>query len=120
MKSLAIIVAASSLVLGGCASILNDATQPVNVSTSNGKEIKGTIDGVPFSAPGVVNVTRANQNKVIVTETAGCTKETALQKEVDPKLFINILSGGAFGSTTDYSTEKMWKYSDNVVVACKA
>jgi len=41
------------------------------------------------------------------------------EKSVDPKFFVNILSGGSFGSTTDYSTEKMWKYNENVVISCK-
>lgn len=117
------IILATSLVamtaLTGCASILNDKTQAVNVSASNGKEITGTIDGASFKAPGIVNITRENKNKLVLVTTDGCAKETSVEKSVDPKFFINILSGGAFGSTTDYSTEKMWRYSENVVVSCK-
>jgi hypothetical protein len=105
--------------LTGCSTILNDKTQAVNVSSSTGVEIKGTVDGMPFKAPGVVNLVRENKNKVFVTETEGCARETVAEKSVDSKFFINILSGGAFGSTTDYSSEKMWKYNENVVVACK-
>lgn len=103
----------------GCASILNEKTQKVNVSASNGQSITGTIDGVAFTAPGVVEVTRAKADKVVTVETPGCAKSTAMQKSVDSKFFINVLSGGAFGSTTDYATEKMWKYEDNVVISCK-
>ena len=105
--------------LSGCASILNDKTQAVNVSSSTGEAIKGTVDGQPFAAPGVVNLTRENKNKIFVTETEGCAKETVAEKSVDSKFFINILSGGTFGSTTDYSSEKMWRYNDNVVISCK-
>ena len=105
--------------LSGCASILNDKTQPINISSSNGKEMTGTIDGQAFKAPAVVNVTRENKNKVVVVKSEGCAGETSVEKSVDSKFFINILSGGVFGSTTDYSTEKMWKYSENVVVSCK-
>ncbi|MDD4977158.1 MAG: hypothetical protein PHI29_00840 [Gallionella sp.] len=105
--------------LSGCASILNDKTQAVNVSSSTGDAIKGTVNGQPFTAPGVVNLTRENKNKVFVTETEGCAKETVAEKSVDSKFFINILSGGSFGSTTDYSTDKMWRYSDSVVISCK-
>ena len=50
--------------------------------------------------------------------TEGCAPETAMPKSVDSKFFINIISGGVFGSTTDYTTEKMWRYSETVVVAC--
>ena len=105
--------------LSGCASILNDKTQAVNVTSSNCKEIVGTIDGTEFKAPGIVNVVRENKNKTVLVTTDGCAKETSLEKSVDSKFFINIISGGAFGSTTDYTTEKMWRYSENVVVSCK-
>jgi hypothetical protein len=105
--------------LTGCSTILNDKTQAVNVSSSTGADIKGTVDGMPFKAPGVVNLMRENKNKIFVTETEGCAKETIAEKSVDTKFFINILSGGTFGSTTDYSTEKMWRYNDNVIISCK-
>ncbi|MBA4111644.1 MAG: adenosine deaminase [Leptothrix sp. (in: Bacteria)] len=119
MKKLAFYAAMGSVVLmTGCASILNDQTQPVNVSASNGKAVQGSIDGVPFTGPGVVPLQRAKSSKVVTSTTAGCAKETAVESTVDPKFFINILTGGAFGSTTDYSTERMWKYADNVVIAC--
>lgn len=101
------------LALTGCASILNDSTQPINVSSSTGSDISGTVNGALFKAPGVVNVTRENKNKIFVTETEGCTKETVAEKSVDTKFFVNILSGGVIGSTTDYATDKMWKYNEN-------
>lgn len=108
-----------TVLLTGCASILNEKTQAINVSSSTGSDISGTVNGMAFKGPGVVNVLRENNNKIFVTETEGCTKETVAEKSVDSKFFINILSGGAFGSTTDLATEKMWKYSDNVVISCK-
>lgn len=111
-----IVVAAT--VLSGCASIINEKTQQINVSSSNGKPLSGTIDGTPFTGPGIVTVTRENKDKVIVTQTEGCAQQTALTKSVDSVFFLNILSGGVFGSTTDYSTEKMWRYEPAVTVSC--
>lgn len=108
----------SVVALSGCASILNDKTQQVNVASSNGKPIQGSIDGTPFTGPGIVTVLRENKNKTITTDTAGCAKETALNKSVDSVFFLNLLSGGVFGSTTDYSTEKMWRYEPSVTVSC--
>lgn len=110
---------AASFAITGCASILNEKTQAVNVSASNGKEIAGTVDGVAFKGPGIVNLTRENKNKIFMVTTEGCAKETVAEKGVDGKFFINILTGGTLGSSTDYSTEKMWRYSENVVVSCK-
>jgi hypothetical protein len=118
MKFASLSLIAVALLSTGCASILNEQTQAVNVAASNGKAITGNIDGTPFTGPGVVNVTRAKAGKVMTVDTAGCAKTTSLQSEVDGKFFINILTGGVFGSTTDYSTERMWKYADNVVVSC--
>lgn len=105
--------------LSGCASILNDKTQSVNVSSSTGADIKGTVNGVPFKAPGIVSVVREKKDLIFVTETEGCTKETVAPKEISGMFWVNILSGGSTGSTTDYATEKMWKYSDTVVISCK-
>lgn len=118
MKKLALYAAMGSVVLmTGCASILNDETQQVNVSASNGKTIEGSVDGTKFTTPGVISLRRAKASKIVKSDTPGCAKETVAPSTVDPKFFINILTGGVFGSTTDYSTEKMWKYSD-VVVSC--
>jgi len=114
-SSLLIVVA----LLSGCASILNDKTQPINVTSSSGADIKGTVNGMPFKAPGIVTVMREKKDLLFVTETEGCTKETIAPKEISGMFWVNILSGGTFGSTTDYSTEKMWKYSDTVVISCK-
>lgn len=107
------------VLLSGCASILNDKTQPINVASSTGSDIKGTVNGVPFKAPGIITVVREKKDLLFVTETEGCTKETIVPKEISGMFWVNILSGGTTGSTTDFSTDKMWKYSDSVVISCK-
>lgn len=106
-------------VLSGCASILNDDTQKINITTSNNTEIKGNIDGVPFTGPGIVSVKRAKADRILASDTPACNKQTLLHSSVDTKFYINILSGGTFGSSTDYSTDKMWKYEDTVLIPCK-
>lgn len=105
--------------LGGCATILNDETQKINIGSTDNSEFKGTIDGIPFTGPSIVSVKRTKADKIIVVDTPACTKQTLLPSSVDMKFFINILSGGTTGSTTDYSTEKMWKYQDSVLIPCK-
>lgn len=109
----------ASLILSGCSSIINEKTQQVNVQTPNGQKVTGTVNGQSFSAPGVVALVRENKNKIFVSDSAGCKGETVAEKTVDPIFFINLLSGGPLGSTTDYSTEKMWKYADTVTLNCK-
>lgn len=120
MKTSALAYALLSVaLLSGCATILNDKTQPINVTSSNGATFEGNIDGVAFKGPGIVNVVREKKDRVVSVTTPGCTPQTALPKSVDSKFFVNILSGGTFGSTTDYTTEEMWRYADNVVITCK-
>lgn len=120
MKVFVSAVALVSLtMLSGCASVVNDKTQKVNVVASNGQQIKGDISGVAFSAPGVVLVDRANVDKVITVQNPECTKTTELKKSISPAFWGNILIGGLLGSTTDSSTEKMWQYQDNVIIPCK-
>lgn len=112
-------LAASVIALtSGCASILNDDTQQVNIATSNGKVIKVNVDGQEFQAPGIITLTRANSDKIITTTAAGCSPQTLAKKEVDNVFWLNILSGGSFGSSTDYSTENMWGYQERIVVTC--
>lgn len=113
-------VVVSSIVLAsGCATILNDDTQNVNLMTSNGEKISGSINGVPFEGPGVVNIMRSQDDAIIVASTEGCTPQTVAPSSVDMKFFINILSGGAFGSSTDYASDDMWKYDNSVMINCK-
>ncbi len=103
----------------GCASILNEKTQNVNVVTSNGHKAEVSIDGMPFQVPGVASFKRAKGDKLITTRDSKCNPTTVAPSTVDNVFFINILSGGVFGSTTDYGTEKMWKYQDTVMISCK-
>jgi hypothetical protein len=119
-KTLLAAVAASVLFTTGCSTILTEDVQSVNVATSNGKPAEVMVDGQSFNAPGVITVKKdGEKTKLLTTATEGCTSSTAMNREVEPTFFVNILSGGAFGSSTDYSTDKMWKYQDNVTVNCR-
>lgn len=108
----------STVALTGCASVLNEPTQPVNVIASNGKAFKGQVDGKDFQGPGVVNVQRSKLPKLFTVETEGCAKTTSAANDIDPKFWGNIITGGFLGSTTDSMTEKMWRYQDTVIIQC--
>jgi len=108
-----------SVALTSCASMFNEKQQKINIVSSNNTPLKGTISGVPFTGPGIVSIDRSKTDKIIFVDGDACTKQTALNSSVDTNFWINILSSGPFGSSTDYSTEKMWKYQDTVVIPCK-
>jgi len=108
------------LVLGitGCATILNDETQKINVTSSTGEKFSFSIDGKSYEGPAIVDVQRTKADKFIISDSPNCNKQTLVPAKVDNKFWINILTGGVFGSTTDYSTEEMWGYDTNAVVSC--
>jgi hypothetical protein len=119
MKLKALItVGIATLLTSGCATILTEDTHKMNVSVSNGKKIEIEIDGATQTVPGIVSVKKENRDKILVTNDPACTGSTNLNKEVETVFFVNVLSGGVFGSSTDYGTDKMWKYQDSVTITC--
>lgn len=119
MKNLAAgIVTASVILTSGCATIINDETQSINVRTSNNTEIEAQVGGQQVTTPASVSVKRAKDDLVVQTSNEKCSPSTSVESSVDDVFFINILSGGVFGSTTDYSSEEMWEYDSDVVVNC--
>jgi hypothetical protein len=108
----------SILSITGCATIINSKGQKVNISSSTGEKIKGTINGVPFEGPGIIEFSRTKQEKIVSVDSENCNKQTVVASKVDPVFFINILTGGFTGSTTDYASEKMWRYDENIMIQC--
>lgn len=117
-KTLAAGIMISALSLTGCATILNDTTHTANIQTSDGAKAQLNINGMTVEAPGVVELPRQKDGITIKSVDNRCN-ETNVNSKVDTKFFINILSGGVFGSTTDYASDKMWTYDDTIVVQCK-
>lgn len=112
------LTAATVMLTSGCATILNEDTQNINVRTSNNTAVKLSVDGEQITTPASVTVKRADKPLLIETANEKCASTTSVDSEVDGNFYINILSGGAFGSTTDYSSGKMWSYDSDVVVNC--
>jgi uncharacterized protein YceK len=103
--------------LSGCATILNEPTKKVNLQTTNGEKAILSVDGVNVNAPGMVDLPRKKEGVMISSPDGKCV-QTAVPSKVDTKFFINVLSGGAFGSTTDFASGEMWTYDDTLVVQC--
>ncbi|MBD3843707.1 MAG: adenosine deaminase [Campylobacterales bacterium] len=104
-----------AMLLSGCATILDGKTQTINLTTSKPKSVD--INGQQYSAPGIITLQKENKDAVLNIKE--CNKTIVLTKSVTPSFFVNILSGGALGSTTDYATDAMWKYDQtNVNVDC--
>ena len=117
MKSVLVMIA--MLGLTGCATILNDDTQRINVTTSNNVKTDIQISGQTYQAPSIITLDRSKKDLVIKAKNPNCTQQYLLKSKVDNKFWLNILSGGTFGSTTDYASEEMWSYQDEVELKCK-
>jgi uncharacterized protein YceK len=116
-KNLLIAMSLSSAILfSGCATILSGKTQNINV-TSYPSHQKVQIGSQTVVTPSIVTVKRSKEDLVLRSE--NCNDQKLLASKVNPVFFVNILSGGAFGSTTDYATGAMWKYDDNVNLNCQ-
>ena len=105
-----------AVLFSGCATILDGKTQKVNLESK--KEFMVEIDGKTYKSPGIIELNRDDRDAILRIKE--CDKNILLKKEVNPTFFVNILSGGAFGSTTDYSSKAMWKYDQtNIQVHCE-
>jgi len=107
-----------AFMFSGCATIFSGTTEKISVN-SNPSNIKFKLDQAEYMTPSVITVKRENEDKLIQVENPQCKKTIVLNKKINPVFFVNILSGGVFGSTTDYLTGAMWKYNDNVNINCK-
>jgi len=105
--------------LTGCASILNEKTQKINVTTSNNTKTGIRINGLEYKVPDIISVNRSKEDIIMKVDNPDCTQQYLVKSKVDNKFWINILSGGTFGSSTDYGTDKMWAYQDEVELKCK-
>ena len=95
--------------IGGCATILSGKTQKISVTTANGKQETALVDGKAYTVPSIIDVTRQDKDIVIANEKCP-NRQTLLTKSVNPTFWVNIFSGGVFGSTTDYASNDMWEY----------
>ena len=111
-------VVSLALFLGGCATILSGDSQKVNITTEKGAKYNVAINGQKYTVPAIIDLERKNVDKIITVEECP-SEQILLHKEINPVFFVNILSGGLFGSTTDYASESMWKYQpENVKIDC--
>jgi len=115
-KKLLLVTGAIMLTFSGCATILDGTTQKISIN-SNPSDLKVKVGEQTVVTPAVITVKRENKDKII-NVSGKCNKTIMLNKKLNPTFFVNILSGGAFGSTTDYVSGAMWKYDDNININC--
>jgi len=102
------------LTVGGCATIISGTSQIMTVNanvdgaevhliTEAGEELLGTT-------PLTTRVKRGQEGTLRVRAEGYRPYQSALNKKINTVFWVNILSGGGFGSTTDYASGAMYEY----------
>ena len=111
-----VILSLTFLFLTSCASILSGKQQDFTVN-SNVSGAKITLNGQSIgTTPYVGKIARSKEGAILEVSKPGyATKKYALKTKVNGFFWVNILSGGVFGSSTDYSTGAMFEYAPGVI-----
>lgn len=111
------------LLITGCGTITNGTKQKISISTSTGQQVVARVNGKKVTIPAKdVAVSRKKGADIKVLEEDNPCFETtnysiAGKGKVSGVFWINIISGGFFGSTTDAISGGMWQFNDpNFVV----
>jgi hypothetical protein len=99
-----------ALALGGCATIISGSNQTLTVNT-NVPGAQVLFNNIPIGVtPLIVSVKRGQEGVLSVQAPGYQPFQAPITKKVNGLFFVNILSGGTFGSTTDYTTGAMYAY----------
>lgn len=118
LNKLQIILSASLLlVLSGCATIFGEKTQVLNFHASKPTKIILTDSGgtKKYDVPGAVMITKGTEPVRYRVDCPNSYQQN-VTRNVKGVFWLNIISGGVFGSGVDYLTGKMWQYDTNFVV----
>lgn len=113
MKKLALILVALTVLITGCATVVNSKTQLVSFqSTPAGATV--LIDGRPMGqTPLSVQLERKTGQALIIRKEGYKDFSTTMGTTVSGWFFGNIILGGLLGSTTDAATGAMNEYAPN-------
>lgn len=125
IKLLSLCVLMSIVVcFSGCATIISGPRETINIRTSNGQEVKGTITTTEGTKdvllPTLFDAKRANKDILIdIKETnAYESSSTVITKKLNPWVFLDCFGSifGLFSTSTDANSGAMWQYDDVVIV----
>ena len=106
----------------GWGNLKNNPSQKVALTTSNGQSVVAEVNGKKVNIPAEVKISRSKGAVVRVLAEDNPGYETTQfvitgKNKLSGIFWLNMLSGGTTGSTTDALTGSMWTYSNtNFVV----
>lgn len=103
------------LTVGGCATIISGSSQIMTVNANvDGAQVhlvtEAGIETLLGTTPLTTRVKRGQEGSLRVSAEGYRSYQSALNKKINSVFWVNILSGGTFGSTTDYTTGSMYQY----------
>lgn len=103
-----------AMVYSGCATVLDGSSQPVNIDSSpHGARIY--VNGIEVgTTPLSMQMKRSKSTMILAKKNGYEDQQLALQTKINGTFWVNILTGGPFGSTTDYASDAMVEYSPNM------
>lgn len=109
-RSYLLALSATLLTLAGCATILGGSSQLLTVNSNiSGADV--FLNDTPLGkTPLSTSIKRGQEGVLRVTAPGYQPYQIALNKKISTLFWVNLLSGGAFGSTTDYMSGAMYEY----------
>jgi len=116
MKKLGLsLVLLSIFLLQSCATILRGDEQVLNVNANvEGAKVyvnNRLVGETPFSG----KIKKEKSINIKVTKEGYSTLTRTYEADIDSVFWVNILSGGVTGSTTDYANGSMWKVNEGTI-----
>lgn len=101
----------TAAVTSSCATIVGGTSQTVSID-ANVKGAEVVVNGAMVGqTPFAGTIKRGKSTSVTIKKAGYRPKTIILNTEVEPIFWGNIIVGGVLGSTTDLSTEAMYKYT---------
>jgi hypothetical protein len=117
MRNARILSIASLVLLYGCATILGGSNQLISVN-SNVSGAQVFLNDVQLGVtPLSTSIKRGQEGVLRVQAPSYQPYQIALNKKITSLFWVNIFSGGVFGSTTDYATGAMYEYEPSTYMA---
>jgi len=111
MRSFSVVrVLVLGLAIGGCATILSGTRQTLTVNANVDAAQVYLNDSLLGNTPLTASVKRGKTGVLKVSKDGYRPYQAALNKKVTSTFWVNIFSGGTFGSTTDMATGAMYEY----------
>lgn len=97
--------------LSGCATIIDGSNQDLHFhSTPSEAEVKINGRAVGRTPVTVSRDRKRDDLRIEISKDGYQTHHGVLESDLNMVFLVNLVSGGAFGSTTDYATGAMWQY----------